>query len=211
VDQALLAQQNSNTAFQNAVLQRFDTLTAQQAALMQSGSLAHAPPPLPQQALPHAPLPPQLAVPHVDIPVLPPPPQQVPEVELPDWDLKHDNCLTLLDYWNEYETGYPPQGGRERTPFKVRERLHGTAWRAKKMRQWWGRRRCIYFAVLHFKSQGHTLAHSIDLADAIYKTGQLHGRRNQERSKRALNDFVTAQGLSTGDKDALLKAHEMDM
>jgi hypothetical protein len=199
-DQARLAQQHSNVAFQNAMFQQMDTLAAQQLAI-----IPNAQPPLP--TLPTQLQPP--AQPNIALPALQSP--LILDVELPDWDLDHDNCLTLLDYWNEYDKGYAPQGGRERPPFKVRERRHGTAWRLRKMRQWWGRRRCIYVAVLYFKSQGNSIAESINLANVIYMTGQLHGRRNQERSKKALNDYVDSQGLSTNDKDALLKEYEMEI
>jgi hypothetical protein len=82
-----LAQQHSNAAFQNAMFQQMDTLAAQQLAI-----IPNAQPPLP----PLPPLPAQLqppAQPNIALPALPSP--LVLDVELPDWDLDHDNCIGM--------------------------------------------------------------------------------------------------------------------
>jgi hypothetical protein len=191
VDQAFIGMRNEQAEFRNAMLQQQNAMAAQQAAFIAradnfmgthgNGNIQM--PLLPQRMLP------------------PPPPPPPPENE--DVLYGNDVPASLQEYWEQYDIG---RAGR--TPFKVRERLDGTAWRLPLHPQWWGRHRCMYALVLHFKSQSRSTAEALELANPIYLSGQRNGQPHQERSKAAINAYFRTHGVTTKDVSRLLKDYE---
>jgi hypothetical protein len=213
VDQSFIGMCNENAEFRNAMLERQNAMAVQQDAFIARidhfiGHYGnnHGPPP-------HQQPPPQPQQPPLLLPPPPPPavgPPQVPAIPAPillteneDVLYGNDEPASLQEYWEQYDIG---RAGR--IPFKVRERLDGTAWRLQLHPQWWGRHRCMYAIVLYFKSQGRSTAEALELANPIYLSGQRNGQPHQERSKAAINAYLRANGVTTNGISRLLKEYE---